>query len=607
MWIADLKIENFRGIKSGFVQFLPNSIIIGPNNSGKTTIIEALALLFGRDKMVRTLTEHDFYGSDPQPKDRIHILSTITGFQTDNPDDYSDWFGDGRGVPKWYDPETKKVQPIRSTSMNILACQIAFSARFDRSALEVDTLRYFYDGDGEFEDVFVDDSYVQISRRLTTELGFFLVPANRSWDKVISFGSELFRRLISAGGGPPAEAVLSARDGLRNPIKPLEADINLSPIIQEINNELSGFFATSPELKLRLTPTDSEGVLDSVIPHFSQFDVAHVIPSRRHGNGLISLQWLLLLLQFGRLRAKAEENFIMALEEPELHIPPSLQQKLVHRLQALSSQAIITTHSPTVAAISDPTSVIVIHKDSGALTGKNLLAEPLTSATPNSIRKLFQLNRADTVSALMHDLVLIPEGRIDFDIFRLLTRAVDLRQGWIKAETNDFGKAIGIIPTHDGSIIDTYELLSGLHSKVCCLVDGDDAGHEYVKKLVQICGPKTIVLMWPKDWTIEDVLGWILSANEAASLSLINSSLSISLPTVAELVTSLKSKERNKGGLKQDHIAYEAIVEAIYEVKPCNEKAQDLLVSIANALSHQPSNHFVKQDPANDRVYVFKP
>lgn len=40
MKIALLEIENFRGIKSGKVVFRDHSVLIGPNNSGKTTIVE---------------------------------------------------------------------------------------------------------------------------------------------------------------------------------------------------------------------------------------------------------------------------------------------------------------------------------------------------------------------------------------------------------------------------------------------------------------------------------------------------------------------------------------------------------------------------------------
>ena len=56
MQIAQLWIQNFRGIREARIAFGSHTVFIGPNNCGKTTIIEALALLLGRDRMVRTLT-----------------------------------------------------------------------------------------------------------------------------------------------------------------------------------------------------------------------------------------------------------------------------------------------------------------------------------------------------------------------------------------------------------------------------------------------------------------------------------------------------------------------------------------------------------------------
>ena len=75
MQIVQLRVENFRGIREACIAFGSHTVFIGPNNCGKTTIIEALALLLGRDRMVRTLTEHDFHGSDPQAADRIKLGS----------------------------------------------------------------------------------------------------------------------------------------------------------------------------------------------------------------------------------------------------------------------------------------------------------------------------------------------------------------------------------------------------------------------------------------------------------------------------------------------------------------------------------------------------
>jgi putative ATP-dependent endonuclease of the OLD family len=71
--IAKLEIENLRGICEGTVQFSSHTVFVGANNCGKTTVVEALALLFGRDRMIRQLTEHDFYGSNPH--DSPHFSS----------------------------------------------------------------------------------------------------------------------------------------------------------------------------------------------------------------------------------------------------------------------------------------------------------------------------------------------------------------------------------------------------------------------------------------------------------------------------------------------------------------------------------------------------
>src|SRR5262249_472910 len=151
------------------------------------------------------------------------------------------------------------------------------------------------------------DVVKRVPAQVIRDVGFFLVPANRTWDRTISFGSELFRRVVSSMGGLPAAAVLSERDRLRHPDRPLELDEGLREIVANVNAELARLLPRPPGLTLRLTSTDSESVLDAVVPHFVAGDVQ--LPARRHGSGLISLQHLLLLLHFGHLRAQRGESF----------------------------------------------------------------------------------------------------------------------------------------------------------------------------------------------------------------------------------------------------------------------------------------------------------
>ena len=66
MKICKVSINNFRGIKSGSVLLDGNSVFVGDNNSGKSTIFEAIDLVMGPDRLSKrpVIDEHDFYAGE---------------------------------------------------------------------------------------------------------------------------------------------------------------------------------------------------------------------------------------------------------------------------------------------------------------------------------------------------------------------------------------------------------------------------------------------------------------------------------------------------------------------------------------------------------------
>lgn len=602
MKISLLEIDNFRGIRSGKIQFLDHTVLIGPNNCGKTTIIEALALVLGRDRLVRNLTEHDFFGSNPQPIDRIKIVATITGFAPDDFTEHPDWFRDGRGIPAWFDPQTGNVVPEKTRDDQILACQIAFAARFDRDSLEVEMARYFHDDDGI--DVFAEDSFPSVPPKLIRELGFFLIPTSRSWDRMLSFGSELFKRVIRSAAGLPAASILSERDRLRNPEHPLENDDRLEPIVREVNDEIMRLFGANNPLRLRVTSTDSEGILESVVPHYLTGG-GFSIPSKRQGSGLNSLQSLFLLLHFGQRRIEEGESFCMALEEPELHLPPAVQRRVLSRLQSLSTQTIISTHSPLVAGYCDATALIVVMNEGGSLAAKPMLSEPLGQNAANAIRKLFQINRVDTATAMMSEFVLVPEGKLDFDWLTLLAKVVDLEHE--AAEPCRFGVRVGLIPTGDARILETCQTLSKAHSQICALLDGDGDGERYANELRNPDAGVRKVLQWGNGWMIEDVIGWIIEPDEAGIIYILNTELSEPPGDRATLVGRLKTKDRAQHGLKGDLVAYEIIVNTFNDHRESLRRARALLHAISQACAGVETPYFQAADDGAVPKLVFNP
>lgn len=80
--IARVHIENFRGIREAEVHFSGTSVLLGDNNTGKSTVFEAIELAIGADRLARTqaIDEHDFYGGNYLPMEDVpqkHIVVEV--------------------------------------------------------------------------------------------------------------------------------------------------------------------------------------------------------------------------------------------------------------------------------------------------------------------------------------------------------------------------------------------------------------------------------------------------------------------------------------------------------------------------------------------------
>src|SRR5271165_786825 len=90
MRISQIIIKNFRGIADAKLHLSGHTVLIGDNNSGKSTVLEAIDLVLGPDRISRTpcIDEHDFYASryldaegNPVPIDIELIISDLSAEQ----------------------------------------------------------------------------------------------------------------------------------------------------------------------------------------------------------------------------------------------------------------------------------------------------------------------------------------------------------------------------------------------------------------------------------------------------------------------------------------------------------------------------------------------
>jgi len=582
MYIARLRISGFRGIQEADIRLTEQAVLVGPNGCGKSTLIDALSLALGRTKMVRSLTEHDFTGSDPAPAARIKIVVTVAGFAGDDPSEHDTWFRADRAVPKWLGQDGQ--EHAEAAAGRKLCANVGFCARFDRDELEVVSVRYFHDDDDTTDPFDDDGGLVQVPPRLLNDLGFFVLPARRDWDAVASFNSDLFRRTVSNLAGIPSDEIISQRDALRNPEVKIEDSDKLATLVTGLNERLARLAPNAPKFQLRVTAGDSEAVLQALLPHYVGTG-GPSLPAARHGAGLVSLQSLLLLLEVGRVRIAKGLPFILALEEPELHLSPGIHGRLVAEACATSSQVICTTHSPEIARVFAATSILIVTNDSGRLAARPFLSHALTPAASNNERKFYLQNRTRVVNALMHPFVLIPEGRFDYEWLIRLAEVADP----YTTQTSPFSAVFGVIPTENAAVTFAAERLIPLRSRIVAMVDGDAAGDGYVNNLIAQVPPPSLIVQLPANWTTEDLVRWMLEPGGAAVLTALSVALPgftfASLDALRDLLKTSNNKTTNTVGLKEDVLAHEAIAGVLAETLACRERVVTFCVALVSAAS----------------------
>ena len=134
MKICKIDISNFRGIKSASIFLDGNTVFVGDNNSGKSTIFEAIDLVMGPDRLSRhpVIDEHDFYAGEYLINDtpvEITIEVIIVGLN----DDQLIHFGNHI---EWWDTNNKSLlegPPAKNTDSDgvVPALRLRFVGNYD--------------------------------------------------------------------------------------------------------------------------------------------------------------------------------------------------------------------------------------------------------------------------------------------------------------------------------------------------------------------------------------------------------------------------------------------------------------------------------------------
>lgn len=411
MFLQQVEIANFRGIKNLRIVFDDVTVLIGENNTGKTTILDALQLCLSKSLTRKggIFTEYDYHlpNKDSQPSDAEPIEISFR-FAEKKEDEWPDEVIQMLSEAIQVDEDGRQSLTFRVTS------------RFDELLNDFTTVWDFLDSSGHPLPKAKNPRNVFQLQQLAP---VFYLAALR--DAVQEF------RPRSQFWGPFVRT-MKIESGLRE-----ELEKDLSELNKRILDAHRSFDSIKERLKntTKLMPLgNEESVIIEALPGkvFDMLSRTQVmltsktgarLPIGRHGEGTQSLAVICLFDAF--LQSRLEEGYdkhtapILALEEPESHLHPSAIRSVAGMLQKLKGQKVFATHSGDLVAGVPLTSLRRLRRKDGIITIHQIQDGVLTADDLNKLDYHLRLTRGNLLFS--HCWILV-EGEADHVVFNECAR-----------------------------------------------------------------------------------------------------------------------------------------------------------------------------------------
>ena len=441
MKVRRVTLQNFRGVQKGTVLFDGNSLLVGSNSVGKSTICEGLDLVLGPERLFRrpVIDEYDFYAARYQevegilPEIRLEVVLTELSLEAQRRfrSHLRRWSAE---LTNFVDSSADAIAAADETEWCL---PVVFLGRFDPDEDDFTGGTYFTHPEQVPDDLAEGSaslgaglkSFTREDKRLC---GFLYLRPNRTGNRALSFqrGSliDTIVRLESQTAGPLWEKALRDLDEVA------------------VASDESGFAKIRTKVRQRvdrfLSLTDDPGAIDLHVSELTREHLrevlrlfvstqpgAHGVPFNRLSTGSLNLLVFALLTYIAEL--KGDNAVIFAMEEPEIALPPHAQRRLVEFVVKHMKQVIVTSHSPYVIEKFDPDHVVVLSRDeAGTLTSNNVVL-------PADFKlKRYRDNRRQFAEAVLARAVLVVEGATEAAIFPAVADILD-RDGTVNYQHLD--------------------------------------------------------------------------------------------------------------------------------------------------------------------------
>jgi len=343
--VDKVRIAGFRGIAELEISLPRVTVLIGTNNSGKTSVIKALQLALG--DYSRYLTEEDFYiDSDENKVESILVDVRVVAIDSEGKrqasfdDEWLEQFGD----------------KIRSEANGEQFLALRTKCEQDKIKGGFNVTRFALNRWPDYKNWQSEKtiSKNQLRKRFDA-LPFISIDAQRDIHQELREKSSFVGKVLSNVEYDKADIIK-----LEEMVKAVnDKAVAKSDSLQSLKDhleQLNQSFQGSGEAEITPFPKKIRDLSKQFTVHFGD-QKNNSFSMEYHGMGTRSWASMLTVKAFVELMAKKhqeeEKPFfpIIAAEEPEAHLHPNAQRTIYKQLTGSKGQVIISTHSPYLAAL----------------------------------------------------------------------------------------------------------------------------------------------------------------------------------------------------------------------------------------------------------------